>query len=198
MVTNKYVKNLYYLDQKTDIGKLVDSMTKYKKQELVDFLEAKQNKLQSKEVGEYYTLEDTVKIKDGELENMQRFFRGAVVPYYVRQEYDLWDETIPADYLQKGTKEIKKQVGFMRYDHTGHMTDEVNSMLTFRKVEEMNEFLAMVESVCFEDRSNIFPNSDYFKELEDKKGRTAAKRQVFLELKEKTKNKHYNRELPNQ
>lgn len=198
MVNNKNVKNVYYLDQKTDLERLVNSMQKHRRAELIEFLEAKQNKLQSKKAGEYYTIEDVVKAKDGELENMQRFFRGAVVPYYVRQEYDLWDEKISAEYLKRGTKEIKKQVGFMRYDHTGHMTKEVNSMATFRRVKDLREFLDMIEDVCFNDRGYIYPDSDYFNTLETQKGRSAAKRQVFLELKEKAKNKHYNRELLNE
>lgn len=195
MITKNQTKSLFYLDRDTNVSKLADEILKVKRAEMIVFLQRQHARLQEKDAGEYFTVEDVLKLKDGELENMQRFFRGAVVPYYVRQKYNEWDEIIDHRKIIEGTEEIKKRVGFMKYDHTGHITQEVNSMVTFELVKDLNEFLKMVEVVCFDDEGLIFPDSKYFKGLEKEKGREATQRQCIQELHEKVKNKHYNREI---
>lgn len=195
MITKNQSKNLYYLDRDTDIVALVDEMAKVKRAEAIVLLRRQQDRLNEKDAGTYFTLEDILKLKDGELERMQRFFRGAVVPYYARQAYDIWSEAIPEDMIYKATEEIKRSVGFVKYDCTGHQTEEVNSMASFETVKDLNEFLKMVEEVCFDDNAYIFPDSKHFKELDKEKGRVSAQRQAYLELYEKIKNKHYKREI---
>lgn len=195
MITKNQTKGLYYLDRDTNVEELVDEMLKVKREEALIFLRRQHDRLQEKEAGEYFTVEDTTKLKDGELEKMMRFFRGAVVPYYLRQTRNHWHEKLPTDMIIECTDEIKRSVGFMRYDHTGHLTQEVNSLATFERVKDFNEFLNMVQAVCFDDDGHIFPDSEHFKRLEKEKGRDAAQRQVFLELHEKIKNKHYKREI---
>ena len=195
MITKNQTKALYYLDRDTDIEALVDDMIRTKRSEAIVFLKRQQERLQEKDAGEYYTVEDTTKLKEGELEKMMRFFRGAVVPYYARQTRNIWTEGIDPDTLFECTNEIKKAVGFMKYDHTGHMTEEVNSLATFERVKHFNEFLNMVQNVCFEDDGYIFPDSELFRKLEKEKGRHAAQRQVFIELYEKVKNQFYKREI---
>lgn len=195
MITKNQTKCLYYLDRDTDIIKLVDEMMRVKRAEALVFLQKHKDRLQEKEAGEYFTAEDTLKLKEGELENMNRFFRGAVVPYYVRQKYDVWTPTIPSSIIKQGTEEIKRAVGFLKYDSSGHLTDEVNSLSTFDRVKDLNLFLTSIEEVCFDDEALIFPDSAYFKELVARKGRVAAQRQVCLELHEKIKNKFPNRKI---
>lgn len=195
MITKNQTKSLFYLDRDTDVNQLATEILRVKRSEMIVFLQRQHSRLQEKEAGEYFTVEDILKLKDGELENMQRFFRGAVVPYYVRQKYNEWDETIDHRKIIEGTEEIKKRVGFMKYDHTGHITKEVNSMATFELVKDLNEFLKMVEVVCFDDEGLIFPDSKHFKELEKVKGREATQRQCIQELHEKVKNQHFNREI---
>lgn len=195
MIGKTGTKSLYYLDRDTDIMELVDEMMRVKRSEAIVFLKREQEKLQEKDAGSYRTIEYSLKTKDGELENMQRFFRGAVVPYYVRQHYGIWSQRVPSKAISDGTDEIKRLVGFMIYDHTGHQTEDVNSMTTFQRVKDLNQFLKEVEAVCFEDNGYIYPDSKHFKQLEKDKGRIAAQRQVFLELKQATKNKHYKGEI---
>lgn len=195
MITKSQVKTLYYLDRDTDINVLTNEIMRTKKAEITVFLQRHHERLQEKDAGEYFTVEDILKLKDGELEKMQRFFRGAVVPYYVRQKYNIWTDSIDSEDLYNGTNEIKRAIGFMKYDHTGHITEEVNSMTSFERVKDLNEFLTMVQEVCFDDEAFIFPDSEYFKKLEKLKGRHAAQRQVSQELHEKVKNKHYKREI---
>ncbi len=170
-------------------------MLRVKRSELIVFLQRQHERLQEKDAGEYFTVEDTTKLKDGELEKMQRFFRGAVIPYFVRQKYNIWTEGIESDAIHAGTDEIKRAVGFLKYDHTGHITETVNSMSTFERVKDLNEFLNMVQVVCFDDEGFLFPDSEYFRKLEKEKGRGAAERQCFKELHEKVKNQHYKREI---
>lgn len=195
MITKNQTKTLFYLDRDTNISTLIDEMLRVKRSELVVFLSRQQDRLQEKAAGEYFTVEDTTKLKEGELEKMLRFFRGAVVPYYVRQKHDIWSPAVDPDLLYAETIEMKKAVGFLKYDSTGHLTDEVNSMTTFERVKDLNEFLKNIELVCFEDQGYIFPDSEHFRKLEKDKGRHAAQRQVVEELHEKIKNLYKDRKI---
>lgn len=195
MITKNETRNLYYIDRDTNLDQLIEKIVKTKRAELTVFLRRQKERLEDKPAGEYLTIDDTTKLKEGELERMQRFFRGAVIPYYARQKYNIWSEAIEPDDLFKAANEIKRAVGFMKYDYTGHITDEVNSMANFDRAKDLNEFLNMVQVVCFDDDDFIFPDSEYFRKLEKQKGRHAAQRQVYLELYEKVKNKHYKRDI---
>lgn len=195
MITKNQTKALYYLDRDTDINALIDEIIEIKKSELEIFLNRQLDRLQEKDAGEYYTIEDISKLKEGELEKMNRFFRGAVIPYYLRQNLNFWEKDIPTSLIIDTTDEIKKMVGFMKYGHDGHITNEVNSLTTFERVKDLNEFINTVKNVCFDDNDYIFPDSEYFEKLEKEKGREAAQRQVTRELYEKFKNKFYKREI---
>lgn len=189
MILKNQTKSLHYLDRDTDIPALVEEVLRLKRAEITVFLQRMQGNLQEKDAGEYYTIEDVLKVKDGELEKMMRFFRGAVVPYYARQSRNVWRRAIESEVIHEATIEIKKAVGFLKYDYTGHITDEVNSLATFERIKEFSEFLKNVEAVCFEDQGYIFPDSKRFRDLEKEKGRTAAQRQVDEELYQAVKNR---------
>lgn len=194
MITKNQSKNTYYLERDTDINELIDKMLRVKKSELFVLLKRRQNDLFEKEnPGEFFSVNDTVKVTGGELENMKVFFR-VVVAYFLRQEHDFWAPSIPSSMMKEAAKDIKKRVGFMKYDISGFMTEETNSITSFDLVKDLNEFLSHVEQVCFEDEGYIFPNSEYFKKLSKQKGRVQAQRQVIAELHEKHKNKFYKRE----
>jgi hypothetical protein len=197
MITKNKVKSMFFLDRDTDINELADEILRMKRSEILVFLQRQHERLQEKQPGEFFTVEDVLQLKDGELENMQRFFRGAVIPYFIRQKYNIWTPGLSSKDTEKGTEEIKRAVGFLKYDHTGHITEEVNSMSTFERCKDLNEFLNMIQVVCFDDEGFIFPDSEYFKKLLKEKGREAAQRQVIEELHEKVKNKHYKREIIN-
>ncbi len=189
MILKNLTKSLFYLDRDTHIPTLVEEILRTKRAEITVFLERQKDRLQEKDAGEYSTLEDSLKVKEGELENMQRFFRGAVMPYYAMQSRNVWGETPSSKLLDECTKEVKREVGFMKYDHTGHLTDEVNSMANFERVKDLNEFLHTIEETCFKDQGYIFPDSKHFKDLLKLKGREAAQRQVLQELYQEYKNR---------
>lgn len=195
MISQNQSRLLYYLDRNTDVPALVDKMLRARRVESIQLIERLRLRLEEKQGGEYFTVEDRVSLKDGELEKMMRFYRGAVIPYFFRQQYDHWDEEMPRGAMEACHEEVKMSVGFMRYDHTGHITKETNSLATFERVKDFNEFLTHVEAVCFQDNSFIFPNSEHFLKLEKAKGRAAAQRQVFEELREKHKNRFAGREI---
>ena len=195
MITKNQSRLLYYLDRDTDVPALVDRMLRARRVESIQLIERLKTRLQEKPAGEYYTVEDRVSLKDGELEKMMRFYRGAVIPYFVRQQYDHWDDELPRGAMEAAHEEVKMSVGFMRYDHTGHITKETNSLATFERVKDFNEFLTHVEGVCFQDNGFIFPDSEHFLKLEKEKGRAAAQQQVFEELREKHKNRFGGREI---
>lgn len=195
MITKTQTKALFFLDRDTDINKLSDEILRVKRSEILVFLQRQYDRLQEKEAGEYFTVEDILKLKEGGLERMQRFFRGAVVPYYARQKYNIWTKEVAPEILDQCTDEIKRSIGFMKYDISGHITDKVNSMATFERVKDLNEFLNMIQVVCFDDEGFIFPDSEHFRKLEKDKGRDATQYQIFKELHEKVKNKHYKRKI---
>lgn len=195
MITKNKVKSLFYLDRDTDVNELAGEILRMKRSEIIVFLQRQHDRLQEKAAGEFFTVEDVLQLKDGELENMQRFFRGAVIPYFVRQKYNIWSPGVSSEDMKKGTDEVKRAVGFLKYDHTGHITEEVNSMSSFERCKDLNEFLNMVQVVCFDDEGFIFPDSDHFKKLVKQKGRDSAQRQVIEELHEKVKNRYQNREI---
>jgi len=189
MILKNLTKSLHYLDRDTDVPALVDEILRLKRAEITVFIERQKDRLQEKEAGDYFTLEDVLKVKEGELENMQRFFRGAVIPYYAMQSRNVWGEDLSSALLDDCTEEVKKEVGFLKYDHTGHITDEVNSMTTFERVKDLNDFLHTIEEVCFKDQGYIFPDSQHFKDLVKAKGRDAAQLQVLQELYQQYKNR---------
>lgn len=182
MILKTLTKTLHFLDRDTDVPVLVEEILRQKRAEITVFIERQKDRLQEKDAGEYFTLEDSLKVKEGELENMQRFFRGAVIPYYAMQSRNAWGEDLSSGIIDDATDEVKREVGFFKYDHSGHITDEVNSMANFERVKDLNEFLHQVEDVCFKDQGYIFPDSKHFKELVKLKGREAAQRQVLQEL----------------
>lgn len=189
MILKNLTKTLHFLDRDTNVPDLVEEILRQKRAEITVFIERQQGRLQEKEAGDYFTLEDSLKVKEGELENMQRFFRGAVVPYYAMQSRNVWGEDLSSGLIDDCTEEIKREVGFFKYDHTGHITDEVNSMATFERVKDLNEFLNTIEDACFKDQGYIFPDSKHFKDLVKLKGRDAAQRQVLQELYQQYKNR---------
>ena len=183
------------MDRETDPVVLAREIIKTQEAELIVFLTRQHSRLQEKDAGESFTVENTVKLKEGELERMNRFFRGAVAPYYARQRFDVWDDNLPSKYVVAATKELKQRVGFMLYDHNGRITENVNSMTTFLLVRDLNAFLKEIEEVCFDDEGFIFPDSKHFKALWKEKGRIAAERQVFEELREKHRNRFFDRKI---
>ena len=89
----------------------------------------------------------------------------------------------------------KAKVGFMERGIDGKLTDEPNSVLTFKLVKDFLQFLTDVENVCFDDNSYLFPNAKEYKLTEKKKGREIAKREWLDKLKEHIKNKYPNRKI---
>lgn len=180
----KKLKTLEYIDRDSKPKEVVESFISKVREQLEMFVEMNIEQLQDK-AGEFRTLQATFEVLNREMDRMMFFFRGAVVPYYVRQQNDLWDEKIPTSLVEKGVEEIKMRTGFILYDHLGKPTDETNSITTFRNTKQFSEWLTQVENVCFIDEGLFFPDSEHFNKLVEKKGRTEAQRQVLHELKVK-------------
>ena len=184
----KEIKQLYYLDRETDTRKLAEEIIQDQKNIMIDFLDHHKNTLQEREAGEFFPVESILKLKDKGIDKMIVFYKYAVIQYYVRQEYDIWDEKIPPEWLKRGDSEMKKKVGFILYDVDGNPTGENNSVTKFKQLKQMNAFLKDVENVCFKDQGYKFPDSKHFKQLRKDKGFDAAKTQIFHELHEWYKN----------
>lgn len=179
----KEIKNLYYLDRDTNIEKLAESILKKKKETLLDYLKYYQNVLHEREAGEFFPIEDSIKLKDKSIDKTMVFYKSAVIQYYMRQEYDLWQDKLSSEMIERGDKEIKEKVGFILYTIEGKPTGQVNSITNFKQLKEMNVFLKQVENVCFKDNGYMFPDSKHFNNLKNTKGLEPAKLQIMHELK---------------
>lgn len=184
MTSPKKLKTLEYIDRDSKSKQVVESFITKVREQLEIFVEMNIEGLQEK-AGEFRTLQATFEVLNREMDRMMFFFRGAVVPYYVRQQKDFWEEKIPSSLLEECANELKMRTGFIIYDHTGHPTKETNSITTFRNTKQFSEWLTQVENVCFIDEGLFFPDSDHFNNLVEKKGRGEAQRQVLHELKVK-------------
>lgn len=191
----KQLKQQYLLDRDTDIIALAEEIINQDRKELIEFLKEKQALLHEKDLGEYFIVDKVIKLKEGELAKMERFFRGPVVEYYTRQSRDIWTEKVSHSILSLCTDELKRRVGFILYDEKGYPTEEVNSITSFKRVKDFRKFLEDIENVCFKDNDYIFPDSKHFKELTKEKGIDSAMRQVISELFISYKNKFFNQEI---
>ena len=191
-MASKEIKDLYYLTKKTEVNKLVEEILSNKKKKIVKYINGLLDNANDKEL---IIIEDITQVKEKDLENSMRFYRGAVLQYYYRQSREYWDEKISNKELMIVNDEIKAMVGFKKYDKKGKPTKEVGSMADFKEIKMLNTFLNDVENVCFNDQGYIFPNSKHFNEIIAEKGLKVAKIQALYELKEQYKNKHYKREI---
>lgn len=192
MIGKNKSKHLFYIDRDTDIDKLIERMVSEMKNEWRHLFETEKNNLQAKAT-EFVTVENNLTVGNTEMQRMTRFYKGAVLPYYYRQEYGDWDHEITSDQLDDIDKEVKRKVGFVLYDHTGMKTNEVNSTTTFKLARDFADFLNDIENVCFTDNGYIFPDSDEYKKREKKYGVEVAKAWAANTLKEKILNKYKDR-----
>jgi len=179
----KEIQNLFYLDRDTNIEKLAESILQNKRNTLLKFLKHHQDVLQEREAGEFFPIEDSIKIKDKSIDKMITFYKSAVVQYYIRQEYDVWEEKLTPEQLERGDKEMKEKIGYILYGIDGKPTGKVNSVTAFKQLKEMNTFLKQIEEVCFKDNGYMFPDSKHFNTLKDAKGLGPAKLKIMYELK---------------
>jgi hypothetical protein len=195
MITKNGSKQILYLDRDSRVDDVIQELINRAVPEWCEHIEAEINNLQGKEAGEFRTIENNFKIGNTELQRLLRFYKGAVIPYFYRQEYGDWEQKIDGACLQDMDKEIKQRIGFVLYDSKGHKTDEPNSTLTFKLAREFNEFLTDIENVCFTDNGYIFPDSDEYKKREKNMGIQGAKEWALNNLKERIMNKYPNREI---
>jgi len=195
MITKNKSKHIHYLDRDTDIESLLAEMMNRMIPEWRTVLEDEQMNLQGKDAGEFRTIDNTFSIGNTELQRMLRFYKGAVIPYFYRQEYGNWDEKISGENLQDTDMQMKRMIGFVLYDTKGKKTTDVNSTLTFKLAREFNEFLTDIENVCFTDNGYIFPDATEYKKREKEHGVGGAKVWATTVLKEKIMNKYPNREI---
>lgn len=195
MITKNKSKHLFYIDRDTDIESLMAEMMNRMIPEWRVVLEEELNSLQEKEVGAFRTIDNTMTIGNTELQNLIRFYKCAVVPYFYRQEYGNWSEKINAENLIDTDTQIKRMIGFVERDEKGNKTTIANSVLTFKLAKDFNQFLTDIENVCFTDYGYVFPDSKEYKAMEKKYGAPGAKKWAEDVLKEAIMNKYPDREL---
>lgn len=195
MITKNKSKNTYYIERETDSSVVMERVLLQLVKELRPMIDENINLLNSKDAGEYRTLEISCSIGNTEMSRLIRFYKSAVVNGYYRQHYGNWDRKPKAEELRQVDAELKRLVGFVERDIQGNKTDIPNSITTFKLVKEFLQFLTDVENVCFEDNGYLFPDAKEYKNTEKKKGRSVAQSEWLDKLKEHIKNKFPNREI---
>lgn len=138
---------------------------------------------------EWQNINFTMDNENRNISALHRFYRGAVLPYYIRQSREFWEENIPKELSDEAHEEIKQQVGFFRYDQDGRITG-TNTFAVFEETKRFVEVLNDIQNVVFEDQGYIWPDPEHHKELEKEYGRIGASKVVVEELKTKLKNKN--------
>lgn len=190
MISKGKIKNSFYIDRDTDTEKLVNEIFAKTKAEMKEVFDEEKNILMSKEAGDYRTVDFTVKVGNTELDKLIVFYKGAVVPYFYRQEYSDLNEKVESDNLKDADKQIKRMVGFVERGADGVKTNVPNSITNFRLVKEFLEFLENVENVCFVDNDYKFPDAKEYKKALKEKGRAGARNWALEILKTYLQNKY--------
>ena len=73
------VKSLFYLDRDTDINALASEILQVKREQKIIVFTETMRRLQEKEAGSFFTVEDILQLKDGELENIQQLTSSETV-----------------------------------------------------------------------------------------------------------------------
>lgn len=189
----KKIKHTAFIDRHTDAKKFTKALLSKMEEDIERYIQDRVEYLKSKEEGSFETVSNIFKSENKEIANMQAFYRCAVVPYYYRQSREYWEDEIPREELEMASDEIKREIGFILYDVEGlplmEKDDEAktNSTSSLENTKDFSNFLIATEEVCFGDQY-IFPDSEQFKELAQKKGRKSAEREFRERLKTKISN----------
>lgn len=139
---------------------------------------------------EFKNINFTADTENKNISSLHRFFRGAVLPYYVRQNIENFDVNwkMPKEIHEEYVNRIKTEVGFFIYDSEGKQVD-YNSFAVFNETKAFVEKLKEIEEVVFLDQGFIYPSSEHYEELEKQYGRSEAPKVALAELEQEYKNK---------
>jgi len=185
-----------YIDRDTKEDEVISELIKWAKSQrphirkIINSLQEKPTEFR------IISLPDRIKAVNREIQRMQAFLWGAVVPYYYRQKHDVYDRDfkIPSDELQKTMDELKEAVGFYRFNSKGEIMG-LNSLKTLGETKEFANFINDIRREVFgiepeqeDDQGHyLFPNSEKYKENYKKGGKTYADAIALDELIKFTK-----------
>jgi hypothetical protein len=138
---------------------------------------------QMKNHGEFKNVNFEMKTENREISNLHRFYRGAVLPYYIRQREENFDKEwkYTTEHAEKYTNELKEQIGFFIFDDRGKKVG-LNSFAVFEETKKYVKTLELMENIAFDNQGFKFPSSEHYKELEKKHGRVNAPAVALSEL----------------
>ena len=131
----------------------------------------------------------TYELFNPEIQQMQRFFNGAVIEYYAIQNedmligrptrlmIDMYRETILDDVLGYDVKLIDR------------ITRRRKSTADFWSTQEWNDFLATLYETHFEPQGYEFPNSEEYWRIAEKAGEEQTRTIVIKQLQDRLRRK---------
>lgn len=132
----------------------------------------------------------TEEIFNPEVVQMQRFFNGPVVIYWVIQSKDLLYGPVDKETIKQARETIlSDQLGYT-IQLLGRTERRRKSSSDFKSTQAWNDFLEMLRETEFEPNGYIFPNSEEFWELAQKFGYEEAKTISIEKLKKILIEKH--------
>ncbi len=172
-----------YIDRDSNEDEIINQIIKWAKSQR-GIIRNEIAKLQEKP-GEFriINLPDKIKPLNREIQRMLAFLWGAVVPYYYRQKYDIYDRNfkMSKEQQQEVMDEFKAAVGFYRFNSNGEITG-LNSLTTLQETKEFANFINDVRREVFgiypeqndDEGHYLFPNSEKYKENYSKRGKEYA------------------------
>lgn len=122
-------------------------------------------------------------IHNPEIENMVKFFNGAVVDYFTIQSKDLLSGDIPPLMRKMAREELLDSALGYELKMLTKSARRRKSTANFTNVQQWNDLLKRLEETEFEPNGYFFPDSKEFWELQAKHGYDEAKEISIQQLR---------------
>lgn len=140
--------------------------------------------------GAYKLIKTEYSLYDPEIDDMRRFFEGAITEYYVIQSRDILSGTPDSKLIKEGRDELLEAI--LGYDvrMAMLMKRERASTTDFKEVQQWLVFVNIIKEEFFDPNGYEFPNSDSFRQLAEQYGREEAKAISINKLQESLRRKY--------
>ncbi len=132
-------------------------------------------------------LKSVTTIHNPQIENMVKFFNGAVVDYYLIQSKDLLSGELPLIMRKQAREELLDSAMGYELKMLTKTSRRRKSTADFTNTQQWNDLLKKLEETEFEPNGYEFPNSEEFWKLVSKHGYTEAKEASIQQLRDKMK-----------
>lgn len=144
--------------------------------------------------GSFKLIKVEYSLYDPEIENMHKFFEGAIIPYYAIQTREILSGNPDSHILKECREELLE--GILGYDvrMANIMKRERGSITDFKEVQQWLTFVNVIKEEFFDPNGYEFPDSDKFHEMAIQYGRDEARAISIRQLQVSLNRKYANNE----